>query len=182
MAVRQASPRILLSAVVLLVAVLAARTLPTPFAAPAADVRSTKAEVEFRLVDNVGLRRGHAVRATFADSRHTRTLAGGDFTTVQEGHLTAGPFETATTGELTITGTLVDEEGTALGQATLSLPLEPDRRYGVWIVVGSGDPTAGCMGCAGSRSFPLAPVAGCAPGVALAVVWGSNSISNPVVY
>ncbi len=173
---------ILLLAVGSVAPLLAGCSLPAPLSPPATKARLERAEVDFRVVHNVELKRGHAMAVTFSDGRRTRAITPSDLTKVQEGHFIAGPFETATAGDLKLTGALVDQEGTELARADLSLPLEPDRRYGVWVLIGSGDPTAGCLGCAGSRSFPLDPALGYGPEVALAIVWGSNSISDPIVY
>ncbi len=182
MAARTTCQRALLAALGLVAVVLAAWTLPGPLARLAAELRPKKAEVEFRVVRNVELKHGHAVSVTFRDGRQARTLTQGDYTTIQEGHVIAGPFQTATSGDLEISGALVDQAGKERAKGAINLPLKPDRRYGVWIIVGSGDPTAGCLGCAGSRSFPLDPALGYAPDVALSIVWGRNSISDPVVY
>lgn len=174
--------RTLFAAIGLVAAVLAACTPTAPLATPTPDAGRDRAEVELRIVRNVELKSGHTLAVTFSDGRQTRALAPADFTEVQEGHAIAGPFETATAGNLRLTGALVDRGGNELATGILDLPLSPDRRYGVWVVVGSGDPAAGCLGCAGSRSFPLDPSLGYPSGVALSFVWGANSISDPVVY
>ncbi len=148
---------------------------PTPGAAE-------RAEVEFRVVSNGLLQNGHGIRVTFADARQTRTLAPSDLSELQPGHAVAGPFATATSGDLLITAALVDRSGRELAQGVVALPLQPDRHYGIWVSLASGDPTAGCLGCAGSRSSPLDPALGYAPALSLSIVWGSNSLSNPVVY
>lgn len=162
--------------------VLAACTVLAPASTPTTSGQQQRAEVELRVAHNVELKRGHTIAVTLSDARQTRTLTQGEFTAIQEGHFIAGPFETATTGDLDVTGALVDVGGTELAKASVDLPLAPDRRYGVWIVVGRGDQTTGCLGCAGSRSVPLDPSLGYARDVSLAIVWGSNSISHPVVH
>ncbi len=161
-----------------LAASLAACALITPAATPA----GARAEVEFRVIDGGLLKQGHRLRVTFADARGTRTLTPSDLREVQPGHAVAGPFATATSGDLQITAALVDQFDHELAGGTLALPLQPDRRYGIWVSLASGDPTAGCLGCAGSRSFPLDPALDYEPGLSLSIVWGSNSLSNPVVY
>lgn len=181
MTVRAVS-RLVLCASGLIAVLFVGCALPAPLGAPTADARLKEAEVEFRIVREVELKGGHAIAVTFSDGRRTRTLAQDDFSAIQEGHAIAGPFETATAGELKLTVALVDRDGRELAQGAVDLPLKPDRRYGVWTIVGSGDPTAGCLGCAGSRTFPLDPALGYPPDVILAIVWGTNSISEPVVY
>lgn len=181
MIVVTARQHIILAALSLLAVAVAACSPAPPLATPAADPREN-AEVEFRVAHNVELRPGHAIEVTYGDGRQVRTLTPDDLTTIQKGHTIAGPFQTATNGDLEVTGVLVDRDGAELAKGTVELPLEPDRRYGVWVIIGSGDPTTGCMGCAGSLSFPIDPAAGYTPAVSLAIVWGTNSISNPVVY
>lgn len=174
--------RLVLCASGLIAVLFVGCALSAPAGAPTPAPPSRKAEVEFRIIQAVELKDGHAIAVTFGDGRGTRTLAQDGFSAIQEGHAIAGPFETATTGELKVTGALVDRDGRELAQGAVDLPLEPDWRYGVWVMIANGDPTAGCLGCAGSRTFPLDPALGYAPDVTLAIVWGTNSISEPVVY
>jgi hypothetical protein len=44
------------------------------------------------------------------------------------------------------------------------------------------NPTQYCLGCLGSRSFPLSVAYRRVAADSVWVTWGGNSISNPVVY
>ena len=75
MAIRTISRRVFIASLGLIAVMVAACSLvarpPTPTPAPRLD----RVEVEFRIVRNVELKRGHAMRVTFDDGRQTRTLA-----------------------------------------------------------------------------------------------------------
>ena len=69
--------------------------------------------------------------------------------------------------------------GDTVAAGTIDLPLKDDWRWFVSIFVADSNPMRYCFGCFGSRSFKAAPSA---PGDSLFLVWGGNSISNPVIY
>jgi hypothetical protein len=66
--------------------------------------------------------------------------------------------------------------------AGIELPLKLDWGWGVDIFIQAGDPTHGCFGCMGAESFELDPSLGYDRDTMLHIVWGGNSISNPVYY
>lgn len=88
---------------------------------------------------------------------------------------------TPTSGSITISYEL--QSGTvSASTGALALSVARDRVLGVTISLDSIDPMAGCFGCVGSRSFPLASAFRRAPKDSIWIVWGSNSISKPVVF
>lgn len=87
-------------------------------------------------------------------------------------------FATRSSGTLHISVTY-SRRGRQVASGAVDLPLKPDWIYGVDFMVKAGNPTEGCFGCMGSRSFPLA---GATAGEQFHIVWGGNSISSPAVY
>jgi hypothetical protein len=88
------------------------------------------------------------------------------------------PFDTQGHGTLSGQVWLVAGHDT-MATGTFDVPLREDWRWGVDIFVADSNPMRYCFGCFGSRSFKAAPSA---PGDSLFLVWGGNSISNPVIY
>ncbi|MBD3616716.1 MAG: hypothetical protein HUJ22_09085 [Gracilimonas sp.] len=95
--------------------------------------------------------------------------------------LSAGPFETVQSGSLDVEIILLkDKLPRSFGE--LSLPLKKDWRYRVIFQIVSGDPTEGCLGCLGYKSFAIDSTFKSNPDDSLYIVWGGNSISDPVDY
>jgi hypothetical protein len=91
-------------------------------------------------------------------------------------------FETEQSGSIVIPFTLLLNGQDTATSGAVELPLKSDWRWGLDFFLSDADPRATCFGCLGSRAFDVDPVLGLAPEVKLWVVWGGNSISNPVVY
>ena len=84
-------------------------------------------------------------------------------------------------GDLTVSFRL-ETAGAVLSNGSVTVPRRRDWRWRIDVIAATTDPRLLCFGCSGSAAFPLA--AGYrAPGRdSIWVVWGGNSISNPVVY
>ncbi len=76
----------------------------------------------------------------------------------------------------------LDSAGVALSQGSIQLPRRSDWRWGVTIVGSTADPRLGCFGCVGSKAFALSSGYRTVGHDSAWVVWGGNSISNPVTY
>lgn len=76
----------------------------------------------------------------------------------------------------------ISDGGTVLSSGTVLLPRRSDWRWGVTIEAATANPAEFCFGCFGSRAFALAPEFRPAGRDSIWVVWGGNSISDPVVY
>ena len=87
-------------------------------------------------------------------------------------------FPTVTTGTLTVDFTLKSPSQGRLSEGAVELELRNDWRWEVQFHLAEHDPTARCFGCTGAGRFPLASD----DTLSLWVVWGGNSINNPVVY
>ena len=86
---------------------------------------------------------------------------------------------TSVSGNMTIGFTLATPQGD-LSRGSVTLPLRPDWNWGVDVVVDTVNPARLCLGCVGSKSFPLKVPR--TPTDSVWMVWGGNSLSNPVVY
>jgi hypothetical protein len=95
-------------------------------------------------------------------------------TTPEVGTRTSGP-------DLEVTYEISDG-GAVLSSGTVLLPRRSDWRWGVTIEAATADPAEFCFGCFGSRAFALAPAFRPPGRDSIWVVWGGNSISNPVIY
>jgi len=119
------------------------------------------------------------VHVRFTDGFIERTLDGRHFrTSAQSGTPRTDDFATQDHGTLSGEVWLLSA-GDTIAAGRIELPLRDDWRWGVGIFVADSNPMKYCFGCFGSRSFKAAPGA---PGDSLFLVWGGNSISNPVDY
>jgi hypothetical protein len=90
--------------------------------------------------------------------------------------------EIATSGpDLTLTYRLESEAG-LLSAGSVTLPRRSDWRWHVTISAATTDPALLCFGCVGSHAFGLPEAFRVPERDSIWVVWGGNSISNPVVY
>ena len=95
---------------------------------------------------------------------------------------TTPEIETGTSGTLTVEFTIAD----SLGETVASgLALTQLRRDWIWEFTFSraqANPALTCFGCFGSRVFVFSDSTTFEPGDSLYIIWGGNSISNPVIY
>jgi hypothetical protein len=119
------------------------------------------------------------VRLRFSDGGITRTLTSRDFhAPTQFDTPRSARFATRHEGTLSVEVLLARGSDT-IGAGSATIPLKRDWRWGVEVFVTNVNPIHQCFGCFGSQSFPAATARG---GDSLFIVWGGNSISNPVVY
>ena len=115
-----------------------------------------------------------------SDRRRTLRLTSSDFD--EDGNRRdTRTFRTTDRGELVTRFWLIDGADT-VSRGETRLDLRPDWRWELSVRRSDEDPTTGCFGCFGRAPFALAPSHQSAPGDSVWVVWGGNSISNPVVY
>lgn len=117
----------------------------------------------------------------FTDGGRTRRLTGSDFVAASSLRSDTREFETRTSGELVTEFWLISGADT-LSSGELSLQLRPDFRWNISFQRADADPTDMCFGCIGSVAVELASSLQQVPADSLWVVWGGNSISNPVVF
>lgn len=91
-------------------------------------------------------------------------------------------FETAGSGPLVVTAVLRRPGEPVLASGSVELEIRKDWRWGVDIFLTHENPTGMCFGCMGHEAFPVPPGLTDEPGDSLFMVWGGNSISEPVVY
>lgn len=97
-------------------------------------------------------------------------------------HRSVGPVSTRRSGTLEASFSILSADGAPATSGSVELDLREDWRWGVEFVVSSEDPVGSCFGCVGSEAFELDPALGYAPDQRLYVVWGGNSICDPVTY
>lgn len=91
-------------------------------------------------------------------------------------------FRTPSQGTLHVVARLRSAGGEELAVGSAELDLRRDWVWSMDIWLGDGNPTETCLGCMGVLAFPVPE--SLIPEVtdSLFLVWGGNSISNPVVY
>jgi len=91
--------------------------------------------------------------------------------------------KTRSEGSILVTYQFRDPEGTVVSTGHVVLDLRADWRWGIDIFHRDENPYRMCMGCFGYESFPiLDPAYRVSESDSIFVIWGGNSISNPVDY
>jgi hypothetical protein len=123
------------------------------------------------------------VSVTVDDGDRTWTWSGADFrTSMQNSSAPTTPERgTRSSGVVRLTVRITDG-ATVVAAGDAQLDLRPDWRWSVDILSATADPTLNCFGCLGSASFPLHASYRKPGRDSLWLVWGGNSIENPVVY
>jgi hypothetical protein len=92
-------------------------------------------------------------------------------------------IETRNDGTLLVGYKLKESDGDAVSEGQVALGLRKDWRWGIDIFHRDRNPYNFCFGCFGCESFPiLIPAYMASDSDSVFVVWGGNSISNPVIY
>lgn len=92
------------------------------------------------------------------------------------------PVQTPDAGTLQIRAVLNAADGELLAAGEADLVLESDWRWGVTVWWTDRDPALECFGCMGRIAIPIPAELRSNPSDSLYLVWGGNSIRNPVVY
>ena len=119
---------------------------------------------------------------TVRDGQRVWEWHGSDFRTTSGNATPHTPeIATRTSGDAEVRFRLQAGEE-VVSEGAIILPLRQDWRWGVDIHSATTDPKLQCFGCVGSRAFALAPAYRSVNRDSIWLVWGGNSISNPVVY
>lgn len=120
------------------------------------------------------------VTIAFSDGGRRRVVTGEDFEGTT-GRVDTREYETRRSGTLRVE-VEVAPSGAPIASGEVEIPLRSDWRWNVQLHRGERNPVDTCFGCAGYEAFAVAESARDSPADSLWVVWGGNSISNPVVY
>ena len=101
---------------------------------------------------------------------------------MNDSNRSVGPVPTMTSGRLLVTLAVFADNVETETIGALALDLRQGWRWGVDIFIQENDPLDVCFGCFGSKEYELDPILGYDPGIKMYVVWGGNSIRNPVDY
>jgi hypothetical protein len=125
---------------------------------------------------------GAALTVTVEDGARRWTWTGDDFRTrTSSGAPTSPSISTPTSGTAQVTFELRDGNA-VISSGTVSIPLQGDWAWNLDLIASTDDPMLRCFGCQGSQAFPLAEAWRAEGQDSIWVVWGGNSISDPVVY
>jgi hypothetical protein len=117
----------------------------------------------------------------FSDGSLTRQLTGDDFEAETGSRRDTQAFRTRTTGELVTSFWLLQGPDT-LSSGELRLDLRSDWTWNISFFRADVNPSGTCFGCVGATPYELEAPAQTAPSDSLWLVWGGNSISDPVVF
>lgn len=117
-----------------------------------------------------------------ADGPSIWKLEGDDFVPRGGGYLIGPELSTVMHGTLSCLFELRGDGGAVLSRGAVDLPLRRDWAWSIIVQPDTTDPALRCFGCFGSRAFALDPAFGSPAADSVYVVWGGNSIKNPVVY
>lgn len=95
--------------------------------------------------------------------------------------LSTGPFPVAEGGPLTVRVQVTDQ-GEGVASSAVTFPAREAFRWSVDVAFLVEDPTEGCFGCLGARSFPVAASFRSAPAESLRVWWAGRREGSDVVF
>jgi len=135
-----------------------------------------KAEVRFGYKTDQGSITLPELRVTVRNDLHTY-----DFI-LNNATRTAGPITTPKFGSMHIACTIFLGGVATNTEGSIELSLKPDWIWGVNFHIQENTPVDVCFGCFGYVEYVLVPALGFGSNMKLWIVWGGNSISNPVNY
>lgn len=109
------------------------------------------------------------------------SLDGNDIDTAGSPH-TSREFETPRSGVLKVEAVLRRPGEPVLTAGFIELEIRDDWVWGVDVFLTDENPAQTCMGCLGHEAFPIPAGLTAEPNDSLFLVWGGNSIKDPVVY
>lgn len=137
------------------------------------------AQVKFRLENTSENEEQIPVIIDFVSHEYFKTITSSDF---PDENSSIGPFRVSTSGKLAITARLINSEQEPVVTNVIKLPLHSDLQYSITVYIGSYNPMETCFGCQGSKAVSLDSILNFFATDSLYIVWGSNSIENPVQY
>lgn len=93
-----------------------------------------------------------------------------------------GPMSTSRDGRLDISFVVLKDGVPTETEGRIELDVREDWGWNIDFMIRSDNPAESCFGCFGNKTFPLDPTLGYEMDRHLYVIWGGNSISDPVVY
>ena len=122
------------------------------------------------------------VTVDVTDGTHQWQWTGSDFVATASSPTPQTPeHATRNAGTLQLRVQLSDGS-VVVADGEVTLDLRSDWRWTIDIMTSTTDPRSVCFGCVGSRSVALPSAYRAAGRDSLWVVWGGNSIRNPVIY
>lgn len=91
-------------------------------------------------------------------------------------------FTTPESGVLTVEAVLRRPGEAPLVVGSIDLDIREDWVWDVHVLLTNENPTQTCFGCMGHEAFAIPEELTAEPGDSLFLVWGGNSISDPVAY
>lgn len=137
------------------------------------------AQVKFRLENSSESEEQIPVVIDFVSEENSKTISSSDFSTK---NLSMGPFRVSTYGKLSVSAQLVNPKKEPVVTNTIELPLHSDLEYSITVSIGNSNPINTCFGCVGSKPVSLESILNFATTDSLYIVWGKNSIKNPVYF
>lgn len=117
------------------------------------------------------------ININFDDGKTEYILTNNDFSNGN-----SSEFSTETSGNIDIRFSILDSLTDTISTGSINLPIKSDWSWGVGLYITDSNPYNTCMGCTSSKSFILNESYVDSLYDSVFVVWGGNSIKNPVVY
>lgn len=137
-------------------------------------------ELRLSIQGNTSILR-RAIRVEMTAGGWNKTLYGADFNSL-DSQVHTKSFVTPTSGSILIRFTLSDSIRGQLDFGTITLDAKPDWRWSVDFVLSSGNPFYSCFGCIGYSAFSVDSIFQTSNQDSLFIIWGGNSIKNPVIF
>ena len=103
-------------------------------------------------------------------------------TTLVGGTRATREFDTPASGAARVSFVMVLPDGREVSSGDATVNLRGDWVWDFDLMASTADPKKQCFGCYGSKSFPLPADLRTTGRDSVWLVWGGNSIKNPVVY
>lgn len=117
------------------------------------------------------------IKLNFDDGKAEHNLTNIDF---NNGN--SSEFSTETSGNIDISFLILDSLLDTISSGSINLPIKSDWSWGVGLHITDSNPYNTCFGCTDSKSFILNESYIDSLYDSVFVVWGGNSIKNPVDY
>lgn len=162
--------------------------LPASFGCSVSEEAGPNAQVRFSIPDT-GYIASQELLIEGSDREKSWEINGNDFGPVSfDSALWTEPFNTASSGSLDVSFEITSAHQEEIANGTFQLPLREDWEWSISFRAdsASADPLVGCLGCSGFHTFEIDTTAASPSSRSgqdsIYVVWGGNSLGNPVDY
>ncbi len=147
------------------------------------NVEPDEAKARFTFINSLSQLNVNMLKITFNDGSSTRSVNGSQFyidSTFLQYH--TNWYTTPLSGTLSLSYILTDTTGDTISQGSAAIPLKSDWAWQFDICPDHHNPYYYSFGVVGFKAFSINPAYCDSTTDSIFVLWGGNSIKNPVVY